>query len=328
MRFVVFTVLCLNSLLSASQSVISSCNAHDSIIEKYEFHAAQLALRRIYDNNFTEVDSVIIPSASRDSVLNAIIAVYNAVGLPARDTIMSFNISPVQTVPVRWIRIEADSNATWMQSLLNLNVPTGNMALDSLMSEYNCTITYVSNPVWSYIAIAKLELDDYYNLDQILENIVLDTLNGMININTVEGGFDQDDITYNVFAGYRQLNYIHKWGDCPAGCNFSRTWTFNIFDDCSVEYVGSFGDYFVGLNELSNNNQIIVSPNPVIDELFIHLKSGDNPLKFSVVDVFGNLLIEGVTSEGRIDLSNLSGGTYFVSIRNNEINTTRRIIKL
>lgn len=249
MKFVAVLLLSLSPSLVSAQTVVSSCNAPDSILDKYAYHAAELALRRIFDESFTEIDSFIIPQASRDSVLDAIVAVYNAVGLPARDTVMTFAINPIQTEAVRWLRLEADSNASWMQALLNNSLPTGNTALDSLISTYNCTITYASNPKWSTIAHARLELDDYYNLGHILDNIILDTLSGIMNINPLEGGLEQDDMTYAVFPTYRQLNFIHKWGNCPNGCTYNRTWTFNVYADCSVEYVGSNGDPFAETEE-------------------------------------------------------------------------------
>lgn len=249
MKFIAVLLLSLSTSLASAQTVVSSCNAPDSILDKYAYHAAELALRRIFDERFAEIDSFTIPQSSRDSVLAAIVAVYNAVGLPARDTVMAFAIMPMQTEAVRWLRLEADSNASWMQALLGNDLPTGNTALDSLISTYNCTITYTSTRQRSTIAIADLELDDYYNLGHILDNIILDTLTGIMNIDLLDSGFDLDDMTYKVFPTYRQLNFIHRWGDCPNGCTYNRTWTFNVYDDCSVEYAGSFGDPLVGTEE-------------------------------------------------------------------------------
>ena len=39
-----------------------------------------------------------------------------------------------------------------------------------------------------------------------------------------------------------KLTYLFRegWGDCPAGCIYSRYWYFRTSDDGSVEYVGSY----------------------------------------------------------------------------------------
>ncbi len=66
-----------------------NCIAPDSIIEKYKDDADRLALRKISGLHLPYEDSIEIPKIFSDSFLNELIAVYNAVGIPERDTVMA-----------------------------------------------------------------------------------------------------------------------------------------------------------------------------------------------------------------------------------------------
>ena len=72
---------------SNCQIVPSVCTAPDSIVTKYKEDADRLTLRKIYRNNLSFKDSIDIPKVHSDTVLNALIAVYNATTLSERDTV-------------------------------------------------------------------------------------------------------------------------------------------------------------------------------------------------------------------------------------------------
>jgi hypothetical protein len=327
-RLFFLTLLFFSTLPLQSQIVISSCTAHDSIVQKYEYHAAQLALRRIYSEGFPAQFDEIIASESRDSVMHALIAVYNATSLPARDTVVAFDIYPSQEVGMRWINIEADSNAGWMQELLAYNTSTGNSALDDMIATYEGQVSFAWNPSWTSIAVAHIELNDYYNLQQIIETYSLDTLSGLENINLISGGLDSDDLYFDVFNGYRQLNYVHKWGDCPSGCTYSRTYTFNVYPDCAVEYVGSFGDPVVSVTKTAEDLKISVT-NPIDESIYIF--SGDQYLTnfdYDISSMNGQFSKKGHADNGIIDCSSFDPGIYFLTLQQQNRFHTVRVVKL
>jgi hypothetical protein len=323
--FILTLILSVQNLIG--QVVSSSCTAHDTIIEKYEYHAAQLALRRIYNEGFPTQYDDLIPGESRDSVMEALLAVYNATSIPARDTAIAFDIYPSQEVGMRWINIEADSNVQWIQELLDYNTSTGNTAIDNLITAYGGLVTFAWNPSWSSIAVAHIELNDYYNLPQIVDSYSLDTLTGLESINLISGGFDSDDLYYDVLNGYRQLSYVHKWGDCPSGCTYSRTYTFNVYPDCSVEYLGSFGDPYVSISEIKQVSFTV--NNPVLNEIIVY--EGTEALdgyNYTIYDSFGHITIKGFAAEKKIDCHTLEKGIYFLHIEKNGQNSIFKLMKI
>jgi hypothetical protein len=323
--FILTLILSVQNLIG--QVVSSSCTAHDTIIEKYEYHAAQLALRRIYNEGFPTQYDDLIPGESRDSVMEALLAVYNATSIPARDTVIAFDIYPSQEVGMRWINIEADSNVQWIQELLDYNTSTGNTAIDNLITAYGGLVTFAWNPSWTSIAVAHIELNDYYNLPQIVDSYSLDTLTGLESINLISGGLDSDDLYYDVFNGYRQLSYVHKWGDCPSGCTYSRTYTFNVYPDCTVHYVGSYGDQVVSIMQPTEFKFRAI--NPVTD--YIHIFSGDQYLthfEYNISSANGQFSRKGHSTNGIIDCSSFDPGIYFITLQQHNQVQTVRVVKL
>ena len=76
-----------------SQTVVSSCSASDSVKALYIEDADRLALKKIYAQNLADTNSIITSQVHADTVLKALIAVYNATLLPARNAIVShYNI--------------------------------------------------------------------------------------------------------------------------------------------------------------------------------------------------------------------------------------------
>lgn len=111
-----FLTIVVGTLTTYGQIVPSSCSAPDSILSKYNDDADRLALRKIYRNNLTYKDSINIPQEHSDTVLNALIAVYNATTLPARDTVVNmFDIHSFPEIIMNGIEVAADSNLSWMQ---------------------------------------------------------------------------------------------------------------------------------------------------------------------------------------------------------------------
>jgi hypothetical protein len=224
-----------------SQTVVSSCSAPDSIKALYMRDADRLALRKIYSQNLTYTDSIIIPQTHTDTVLKALIAVYNATTLPARNTVISqYNIHTFPNPNVNMLDVAADSNLTWMQQLKLGNIPTGNAQVDGLISGYNLTLqNYDSYLGWFSYHVVTFTSDSSYNLPPLTD--LFENISG-VNFSdpgTVIG--DGNDISASIYPTYVQLNYSLGWQDCPSGCIYRHYWTFNVYYNCSVEYVGESG---------------------------------------------------------------------------------------
>src|ERR1700761_5224791 len=133
-----FALFLVGCLYAHSQTVQSSCNTSDSIIQLYKKDAQELAERRIYNDASTYMDSVYIPAQWIDTSLSGLSAVYNATLLPARDSVINlFNIHTFPNLTYGSITIAANKSLNWMQQLANGNIPTGNLQVDSFLLVYH-----------------------------------------------------------------------------------------------------------------------------------------------------------------------------------------------
>jgi hypothetical protein len=70
-------------------------------------------------------------------------------------------------------------------------------------------------------------------------------------------------------------------------------------------------------------NYIIIHPSPVLDKLTVEMEDFDS---ISIYDTLNNLIV--MKNENVIDLTLLSTGIYFVTIRNTKgLKTTKKILK-
>ncbi len=73
----------------------------------------------------------------------------------------------------------------------------------------------------------------------------------------------------------------------------------------------------VSVNNIYSTENIIVFPNPVLNNLNILLPEQCNQAEFKIIDILGNIVIEGTLMKGSnlIDAESLSTGLYTVSIK-------------
>lgn len=77
----------------------------------------------------------------------------------------------------------------------------------------------------------------------------------------------------------------------------------------------------IGISSIENNRRedIIVSPNPVIDKCTIEGIYPYKPIEFTIYDLMGKIVLQGKTT-GAIDLSTLSNGNYILTLLNEKCN--------
>jgi len=160
------TALLLACFASAgfSQRVQSSCTAPDSIVSLYSNDAATLAYHLAVKRDSTFADSVNIPKGLEDSVLQALLAVFNS-GLRAADTISgkiylhsyeewingSIFVHNYNDPSFSKFSIKEDTTIFWEKNLAQNIIPTGNGGIDSLINEYGIIIDSVENDFESRI---------------------------------------------------------------------------------------------------------------------------------------------------------------------------------
>lgn len=323
---IVIAVLIFLTQTSYGQIVPSSCVAPDSIVAKFTDDADRLALRRIYRNNLTYKDSAVIPQLYSDTVLNALIAVYNATSLPARDTVTTlYNIYAFHDLAISLFHITADSSLTWMHELENGNLITGNPTIDNLIVTYGLSISDYHAFYGSPTDIVRFKTNDNYNIPIVIKD--LDTITGVKYAQPQGWGGDGPNIWDSIYTDHVELVYSFGWGDCFSGCMERRYWKFNVYFDCSVEFVESYGSSLpiTGIDNIIKPS-VSVTPNPFRN--YLDIKGQQSNYEYSIYNILGQKMIQGQTSENRIkNLDDLQAGMYLLFIKTDSQLTKYKLIK-
>lgn len=311
-----------------SQTVPSSCSAPPNVISSYYRDAHKLTMRKFLEENSTYLDSIHIPSSHSDTVLNALIAVYNATGLAARDTVVSiYSIHTLEYPTTKLFSIQADTSLAWMDSLNNGILPTGNSYIDSLISAHYLNLTgyYEFGNIFNYHS-ASFESDSSYNLFALGDAFLQEPMvyNSGPNALVLDGG----DITDTIYSDHVELTYSIGWGDCMSGCICKRYWVFRVFFDCSVEYVESYGCVITYMNlESENFEEIEVYPNPIENQF--SLTNISEPVHLEIFSQTGQLvLIENSYAGENLNMEKALPGIYYVRITNGKHSKSMKFVKL
>jgi len=317
----------INSLLSFGQSVPSSCIAADSILNRYRDDADNIALEKIYYLNLTFIDSIEIPQAQSDSILNALIAVYNAPSLPVRDTVVQmFDIHKHSNPTMKRISVSADSNLFWMQQLKNGIIPTGYSLMDSLLIAYKFTFDRYNDRGGSFsYHIVYFESDSNYNIAPLTN--VFEAIPGVVFSESIGMAGTGDNITATINPDYVELNYSIGWEDCLSGCIRHRHWVFWVDTACGVRFVESYGDQLLNTSIREINDEIIsIYPNPFND--YISVVGKFDRIDYSIVNISGQEVGQGESLSGQLNnFKCLLPGLYFLKIQTERLTAQFKVIK-
>ncbi|HET8574195.1 MAG TPA: T9SS type A sorting domain-containing protein [Edaphocola sp.] len=342
-QFLTFSVLLFLALgLRAQQPAASSCSAPDSILNRYQNDADRLALRQIFLVHSPDTANIRISPALSDTFLNAFIAVYNATTIPARDTVVelitSFTDTGILTgihsnpnIPsLRHLYMVVNPQLPWIQQLLQQNFPSGNDTIDSLISNYSISFEFEQYTTNTYLA--DINADSNYNMIA-MANLVKDlpdvyqATSGSVE---TEGDYPVD-IEGHITPNYVDLVYTYSWGDCPAGCIWSRSWEFKVYYDCSVEFSSSFGTPLgfppsEGIATPRDGHSLIIYPNPFSDYIEIRGLSGN--FAYEIYNTIGQKCVSGSAANSRINgLHSLAAGSYCLHIQNKDFSQWLKLQK-
>ncbi|MGM0650664.1 MAG: T9SS type A sorting domain-containing protein, partial [Bacteroidota bacterium] len=260
----------------------------------------------------------------------ALLAVWNADELAARDTVVEmFDIHSRELYAVNYILVGADSTLAWMQELEAGNIPCGNDTVDSLINRYSLNLTNYYSHAWEdwprFDGESNLNMGPLGRLFLPIYGVqYVDTL-----VNTV---LDGDRIDFSINSEFVELTYSYGWGDCLNGCMYRRYWKFNVYYDCSVEYMGSYGNVLEDMSVFAQNKeaQIEIYPNPVKNrlKLKLHDYALRNEYQLEICSLSGQkLLSKDIYKSTSLDLSDYSPGIYLLIIKhNNKIIQEEKII--
>lgn len=315
-------IMFLSILNGFSQVVNSSCTAPDSVLQQYSSDADRLTLRNLFEATSTYTDSVFIPQPVSDSILSALVAVYNAVSIPQRDTVvLTHNIHTLPDHSLTVIKIYADSTLFWMQQLRLGNLITGEPDIDSIISNYGLNIQNY-DPYFNLFSYHFVTFSSDSNLNmRALANLFM-----QIGVGADPTPFyiDGNDITDSITSDFIQLVYSYGWEDCPSGCLCKRYWKFRVYYDCSVEFIESYGCHvsLTAIDENTHANSFFISPNPTSSQTTIHYTISDDlshqKAKLKIIDELGNE-VHAITLNPKnnsivIGKGNLQTGIYFITL--------------
>jgi hypothetical protein len=318
------------SLQPRAQTVQSTCNTSDSIRYRYRVDALRLALRKTNAQAGTFKDSISIDRSLTNQYYQALLAVYNATMLPIRDTVVKFfpvktNLSP----EMFQVNVLATGTLSWMQSLFNSQVPTGNPQIDAYLSKYSLfPIAYFSGTPDMVI----LRTDSAYNMKALAGSVK--TVSNVIDAMPDSRFYDVYDITDNSAPGYIGLSYSYGWQDCNTGCKHRIFWNFRIYDSCRVEYMGHSGEpLFAGFanQPLSPGPEVKVFPQPTITGK-INLefaKPSGRKVKVVLYDVLGNEVFSQEISRQsqEVDPGELRPGVYLLVLKEKDRTFSMKLMK-
>lgn len=318
-------IFCFSVFHGNAQIYNSDCTASDSVYNRYLYDASYMTMRNFEEQNHTYLDSVDIPMSHVDTLLNALLAVYNVSGLAERDSVV--DIYDIHTHPdpsLNNLTLQAYDSLPWMQNLKINQIPTGIQTIDSMLSEYNLYMHHYSMSSNYSHDFVMLQTDSIANM--IALSALFDTVQGVIS--TWEDGSLNYGISIidSIYPTHVELTYSHGWMDCPLGCIYKRYWKFNVYYDCSVEFVESYGTRVdLGVTSLEFAG-IELSPNPFKNQLQIkHLKE---EMEYKIIDLSGKTLRTGRTNGEIKQLDDIKPGAYILMLKNAENGVfTQKIVK-
>lgn len=146
--------------------------------------------------------------------------------------------------------------------------------------------------------------------------------------------YDGPDMRDSLNSNFIELAYGYRWGDCIIGCMYARYWIFRVYNDCSVQYMGTKGNQlpvWASLSEQSNLFQNVkIYPNPASDKLCLNLPDAlKGEIKMEIIDVPGQTLIRQSNDAAlqQLDISQLSTGTYYLKLTAPSGTRTLKFIK-
>ena len=300
-----------------AQTVVSSCTANPAVIATYKNDADRMAIRRLFAINSPLKDSVKIDPQTSNDYLKCLLAVHNATNLPARDTVVYLMLHAKMEYDLRSMQFIPNPSQQWVQNFRDSIFPTGYTTFDSVMNKYHF---YRGNySLFGTFAMATIKADSNSNI-----KALADIFNTTVTQTQGSGpnGYvgDGSDITDVINPAYTELTYKYGWGDCPSGCIYKRYWRFRIYNNCEVEYLGSYGSGIqteipavnppTGLSANAAGPGITAYPNPVNDKLTI---TGAGDFKYRCTDLLGREFLKGEAIE-EINVSDLPAGIYFLEI--------------
>ena len=213
----------------------ASCEAGAQTRAVWQEDAQRLALRSIVAELHTAIDSIYVPQDLVDEKLDILLAVQDAInGIGCEDLNPVRDIHTFPDIVLNEMLVQVDTSVFWVREWQAGNSLTGMPIVDTLMATFGFVLQDFYQ--WNSGDFALLGTNQTLNLLPLLETFK--DIDGVVEAfeNSVVG--DGNDIQYTRENGFDVLEYSLGSEDCPSGCLQREIWTFRVYPDCVVEYVG------------------------------------------------------------------------------------------
>jgi hypothetical protein len=218
-----------------------------------------------------------------------------------------------------------DSNAVLNLTILPTIYVTQNIQLcagDSLTVNNH---TYTQSGIYQDIFVASNGCDS-----TLTTTLFVDTLQAQIQ-----------DVGLALKAANTPINATFQWLDCNNNYQAiigetnqtftpisNGSYTVILNNTSCIDTSDCYNFVTVGEMNISDENNFIIAPNPIVDVVFIKTLSTKRITQIRVIDLVGKEIYLGPMDGNSINLSLLESGCYIIEILSNNIYNYRSIIKL
>ena len=202
----------------------------------YMEDASRLALRDLHGSGYSEIP---IPQDAVEPYYAALVAVYSAGSLPARDSVVDvYRIHTFGLPETHSLLLQLLGTEPWVQRLARDEIPTGEPSIDTLLARYALSLGRVY-ALHEGDVLLTLESSDPLNINALaplfsgIGGVRFAAPNGRVG--------DGNDIGGSIEESRVLLDYSVGYGDCPAGCIGRRAYHFAVHSDGTVDYLGASG---------------------------------------------------------------------------------------
>ncbi len=207
--------------------------------EAYRRDAAVLAVRYLKESGDPRRREILLPEALVTSLYRALIHVYNATDLPARNSaVRDYTIHTRGQAALFELLVGVDPAEPWVAGLRRGAPRTENDTVDLLMRTFGLHLDRYRD--WSgNTHLAVLRSQEPLNLAPLGERFA--AIRGVRYAQPEGEVGDGNNLAAHAEDDGWRLAYSVGWGDCPAGCTGRHTWRFRITTNGHVTYLGSEG---------------------------------------------------------------------------------------
>jgi hypothetical protein len=319
--FVIFTT-CLYS-----QRYKSSCDTTGNY-GYFKPDMDQVLLQHIKLSNPAEFDTAVeIRQDSLMFYLQRLSTLRNYKGVKAIDTIFgALRIHNDEKVYMNTLNLGVDKFASWVNNLKNNQDSSGHPVVDKYIRDYKMS-NYVSSSGTWMIFTSGVNV----NMQALSKKFL--KINGVSSAQAGPAYYGERSYfeIMRTNDSMTKATFHFGFGDCPAGCIHWVHWKFNIYNDCSFEYLGISGDtseFFklplsIGTKRL---HEINVYPNPFSSSL--NIKNAEPGFSYEIVDLSGRMICSGLISDGHeIDTRHISPGMYTLKVFSDNLMSSSLIAK-